>query len=87
MTRGGPNHSELFHVIPMSLFCIVGSLLALCGDVELNPGPGLSECVYTSPAPCTTKHIELAYSTDIVYRSKSISIFKLAAKQMISIIV
>ena len=29
----------------MALFSIMGSLLASCGDIELNPGPGLSECV------------------------------------------
>ena len=45
MTRSGPNHSELLHVILMALFSIMGSLLASCGDIELNPGPGLSECV------------------------------------------
>ena len=33
----------------MALFCIVGTLLTSCGDVEVNPGPGLSECVLAPP--------------------------------------
>ena len=40
--------AELFRaVLVMALFCIViiGSILALAGDVHPNPGPGLSECV------------------------------------------
>lgn len=35
--------AELFRVLVMGLFCIVMVLLALAGDVELNPGPELSE--------------------------------------------
>ena len=39
-----PNHSNLFYTILLqAVFSIVHLLLVLCGDIEINPGPRLSE--------------------------------------------
>ena len=48
-------------MILMALFSIMRSLLASCGDIELNPGPGLSECVpvYTQSYLLLYLHLSL----------------------------
>ena len=61
-----PNHSNLFYTILLqAVFSIVHLLLVLCGDIEINPGPRLSES-RSSPTSLWSSSLfshSLSYST------------------------